>query len=103
MGTKRLINLIVMERMAFHCRRFQKTRKAAKRDAEKRKELLLRYDHLASALGKEEHLALNDCLDGLLRVSGANNERYYRAGIEDGICIHKWMKHLKKQRAKTVF
>ena len=103
MEKKRLINLIVMERMTFHYRRLQKAPKAAKRDAKKREKLLLRYDRLASALGKEGHLALNNCLDELLGVLSANNERYYRAGVEDGLCIHKWIKHLKKQRTKTGF
>lgn len=95
MDEEDLIGLVIMERMSWHYRQFRREYPDEGMEAANKSDALSLYEQLASTLPPEDYQTMNDCLDHITSLISGDNERYYRAGIKDGIRIDQLIKQVK--------
>lgn len=93
-----LINLIVVERMGWHFKQFRKTHPREGKGALENPDALRRLQEMATQLQPELVPALNACIDEMVHLIAADDERYYRAGVEDGIRLEQFVKQMKEKQ-----
>lgn len=98
MGEEELMDLVVTERMNWHFRHFRKEDPNKGKGALETPDALEKWEHLAARLQPELVTAMIDYLDEMVHLIAADDERYYRAGVEDGIRIDQIIKQIKEKQ-----
>lgn len=98
MDEEDLLNMVIMERMSWHCRRFRKERPGEGKGSHRSRYALEQLEKMYTQLEPEVITALNDCVDEMSHLLAADDEMYYRAGIEDGIRIDQLIKQIKAKQ-----
>lgn len=98
MNEEQLLNLVIMERMSWYYKKFRSKYPEEGIDKARGSDALLEYERLAYKLKPEDIQKMNDCLDEVMGMISADNERFYRAGIEDGIRLDRFIKQIKEKQ-----
>ncbi|WP_294143868.1 hypothetical protein [uncultured Clostridium sp.] len=92
---KILLNYVVQERMDAHYTKFKET--YGKSDRERYNAQAIVFNKIAEKLSHEDRIKINRCLDTMTNLIIQDNERYYRAGVEDGLRLDKMIKQIKEK------
>ena len=98
MDEEELMDMLITERMSWHIKKFREQYPNEGRDALGRSEAVKKYEAATASMSPDELSRMNECVDDLTELIFGDNERFYRAGIEDGICIDKLIKQIKERQ-----
>lgn len=98
MDEEDLLNMVIMERMSWHCRQFRKERPGEGQGSHRSRYALEQLEKMYARLEPEVIIALNDCVDEMSHLLAADDEMYYRAGIADGIRLDQLIKQIKEKQ-----